>query len=440
MTSPSLLERARARNPLPPGTIVVGAGFATAGITILVFLVITARVLGPERYAGLSAMWSITFLIAPGVYFPIEQEVGRALSDRRARGVGGGPVIRRAAAVAGGFAAVLLVASVGFSGPLLDQFFDDEVLLLVGFMVALVGYALQHLSRGSLSGNDRFPSYGIVIAAEGLYRVVGGLALAVAGVETAGPYALVVGLAPLLAVLTVLPRERDLVTPGPDARWSELTRAFGYLLVASVLALAMINVAPLVVSVLAEQTERELVGSVLIGLIIARIPVFMFQAVQASLIPQLAGLAAAGRWTELRHRLLRLLAAVGAVAAAATVVAGAIGPWAIRTFFGAEFELGSTDMAYLAAASGAFMVAMALGQALIALAGYRRVAAGWLAGMVTLFAVAGVPADILFRVERAFLAGTLVAVAVMGVLLVDRLRRGVAPGEIELAWDPAPGG
>lgn len=433
MSSPSLFSRARARNPLPHGAATVGIGLVVAGLTIYVFLAVAARSLGPDRYASLSTMWSITFLAAPGFYFPVEQEVSRAVADRRARGLGGGPVVVRAAAMAGVFVLVLTALALAATKPLLDTFFDGEALLLVGFVAALAAYATQHLARGTLSGNGRFGAYGFVVGVEGVIRMAGAILLAVVGVATAGPYAVAVGLAPLLAVLLVVPRERELLSPGPEASLRELSRAFGYLLVGSVLAQAMINIAPLIVTVLAEAGERDLVGKVLIALIIARVPVFMFQAVQASLIPQLAALAAEGHWPEFRHRLLRLLMVVVGLGVAATVGAGLLGPWVVGTFFGDEYRLANADMAWLAAASGAFMLALALAQALISIAGYRRAAAGWVVGMVTLFAVTAIPGDLLFRVERGFMAGALAAGLAMGLLLAGPVNRGKALAEPEFA-------
>ncbi|HLG00799.1 MAG TPA: hypothetical protein VI916_10025 [Acidimicrobiia bacterium] len=431
MTSPSLRERARARNPLPEGAAVVGLGLGAAGITIYVFLAIAARTLGPDRYAALSTMWSITFLAAPGFYIPLEQEVGRALSDRRARGLGGGPVIKTAGVVAGVFVVSLTVAAIAGSGPLVNDFFDNEVLLLVGFLLALAGYAVQYLMRGALAASGRFGPYSFLLGAEGTLRMLACIGLAVAGVKTAGPYGLLIGVAAIVVIAAVAPRTRDLFEDGPEASWRELSRALGYLLVGSVLANAMINITPLIVTALASDDERSLVGKVLIALIISRVPLFLFQAVQASLIPQLAALAAQDLWAAFRSKLLRLLVAVSVLAALSTAGSWVFGPWVVRTFFGAEYELSGIDMAYLAAGSGLFMVALAMSQALIAIAGYRRSAGAWTVGMVTLLGVTAIHADLLFRVERGFVAGGVATIVVLAILLAEPLRRGHTVGEIE---------
>src|SRR5436853_7044981 len=103
-------------NPLPEGTLAVGAGLIVSGVTSYGFLAISARALGPERYAPLGVLWALTYVVCPGVFLPLEQEVGRAPSNRRARGLGGGPLIPRTA-LAGGGAAALLLAVTARTGP-----------------------------------------------------------------------------------------------------------------------------------------------------------------------------------------------------------------------------------------------------------------------------------------------------------------------------------
>ena len=105
---------------------------------------------------GLSALWALGFLLGPGACLPVEQEVSRAIASRRARGLGGGPVVRRATIATGVLAAVLVVGTLAVGRVLVADLFDDDVLLLVGLVLLLVGYAFEYLVRGVLAGNDRF--------------------------------------------------------------------------------------------------------------------------------------------------------------------------------------------------------------------------------------------------------------------------------------------
>ncbi len=421
------------KNPLPEGTLAVGAGFVVSGVTAYGFLAISARALGPSRYAPLGVLWALMFVAGPGFFLPLEQEVGRALADRRAHGVGGGPLIRRACLTGGAVVTVLMVATAASGKLLLEELFDDKLLLLAGFMLGLTGYFAEYLLRGTLSGSGRFATYGLVIGSEATLRLVACVVLAVVGVETAGPYGLALGLAPFAATALGLRRERHLVDPGPDAPWTELSSALGYLLAASVLAQLLVNSGVLAVQVLASGSESDVAGRFLNGLIIARVPLFMFQAVQASLLPKLAGLVGAGRHDDFRTGLKRLLMVVVGIGVVATVTAWAIGHQIVEILFGAGFELTRTDLAYLAAASAAYMLALALAQALIALSAYARVVIGWASGIVTFLVVTATQSGLLPRVERGFLAGSAAAALVMGTLLATRMARSIAASAQGLA-------
>jgi O-antigen/teichoic acid export membrane protein len=415
-------------NPLPEGTLAVGAGLIVSGITSYGFLAISARALGPEKYAPLGVLWALTYVVCPGVFLPLEQEVGRALSTRRAKGLGGGPLIRRAA-LAGGVAAAVLIAATAATGPLsVSHLFDDKVLLLVALMVALGGYYVEFLVRGVLSGNGRFKSYGVILGSEALLRMLACFALAVVGVDTVGPFGIIIGLAPIAATLIGVRKERDLVTPGPDAPWSELSTALGYLLAGSVMAQLLVNAGVFAVQILADADQRGpggVAGRFLNGLIIARVPLFMFQAVQAALLPKLAHLAGEGRHEDFRTGLKRLLAVVVGIGVLATVTAFAIGPFVVTTLFGKGFELSHKDLGYLAAGSAIYMLALALAQALIALASYSRVVLGWAAGLVAFVAVTAIGKDLLPRVEHGFLAGSIAAAVVMALSVHGLLSRGL---------------
>ncbi len=423
LRTPRLLERADAKNPLPEGTLPVGAGLALAGLTAYAFLAIAKRSLGADSYSSLGAMWAFVFLIGPGFYLPVEQEVGRAISARRALGLGGGPVVRRAAVLAAGLAGTLVVVTAATAPVLLDKLFDSEVLLLVGFLIAIVSYAVMHLTRGAYSGNGYFGAYGFIFGAEGVIRLIACIAFAVIGVKSAGPYGLAMGLAPFLTLFIILKRQRNFLQEGPEATFQELSVALGWLLAASVFAQLLVNCAPIAAKLLANDRQSEVPGHILSGLLIARIPLFFFQAVQAALLPKLAAQAAEGRHDDFRSGLRRLTAAVAAVGAIGTLAALTIGPTVVKIMFESDTNLTRSDLLFLAAASACIMLGLTFAQALIALGGYARAALGWAAGVVAWFAVTAVPSDdLLMRVERGFLAGTVVAFVALAILLWQRMQ------------------
>jgi O-antigen/teichoic acid export membrane protein len=337
--------------------------------------------------------------------------------------VGGGPVVRRATVVGGVGCCVLVAGCLAVGVPLMDKLFDGEALLLVGLLVGLVGYFVEFLARGTLAGNGRFRSYGLVLALDGVARLVGCAALAVLGVATAGPYGIVVGAAPLVATGIAMRGQRGRAGAGPEPDPHELSTALGWLLAASVLAQSLVNAGPLAVKLLATDAEKTIAGTFLAGLIVARIPLFLFQAIQASALPKLSRLAAAGEPHDFQTALRRLLLLVGTLGLAGTCGALVLGPWVVTLLFGPEFRLAARDMTVLAAATAAYMLAMTMAQALIALAGYARVALGWLAGVVAFAVVTALGSDLLTRVETGLLAGSVTAAVAMAALLVPLLRR-----------------
>lgn len=410
----------------------MGAGLLVLGLTAYVFFVVAARALGPERYSSLSVLWTLVFFAAPGFLFPLEQEVSRAVSARRALGIGGGPVIKRAAILGGGLALGLAVITLALSGPILDHLFDGYTLLLVGLVLSLPTYAALHLTRGALSGTGRFAAYGTLLAGDGLIRIAAAVVFALVGVTAPGPYGLLIAGASAAILIVVLSRQRGLLEPGPEAPWSELSEALGWLLLGSVLAQAFVNASVPLVKVLADEGEDAIAGQFQAGLIITRVPLFLFQAVQASLLPKLAGYAASGQLADFRSGLRRLIYAVVAIGVLATIGAFAIGPFVLRIAFGAEFDkLGNADLGYLSLAGACFMLSTALSQALIALRAYSKVAAGWAVALVVFGIGVALGTELLPRVELGLVAGSAMSVVAMGLLLAAQMRKGPVPATAE---------
>lgn len=414
--------RLRRANPLPEGTFSVGVGLVANGIGAYAFTALAARGLGDEAFSPLAVMWTAVFLAAPGLFLPLEQEVSRTVAARRARGEGASAVVRQAALIGSGLLGLVLALTLGLLPFTFDLFFDEQVLLLAGFLLALIGYFGSHLVRGVLAGEGRFDGYAAYFATEGALRVLVGGGFLILGVATAGPYGLTVGVVPIVAILVAL-RGRWLPTnPGPPSRHGEITASMGALLSGSLLTALLLNAGPLAVEILATPEETAAAGRFLAGLLIARVPLFLFQAVQASLLPKLALLAGGQRWTEFRSALRRLLLAVGGLGVVATLAAWSIGPQVVRITFGENFSLGHRDLALLALFSAVFMLAVTLGQSLIALASPARMAIGWALGVVTFVVVTALGDDLYLRVELGLVFGTLAVAGTLGAMVAIRLR------------------
>ncbi len=417
----ALLEAAKRRNPLPTGTFAVGAGLLVAGLSAYGFLAVADRPLTKTEYSPLSATWSLVFLIGPGLFLPLEQEISRALAERRTRGLGGAPVVRRAGTLGVGLALAVLVLLIATARWSVDELFDHQLLLLVGLTLGVAGALAGHVTRGCMSGTGHFKGYGTYIGADGLIRLLGCVLCAVIGVTTAGWYGIALGIAGLLAVPVALRVEHPSLRPGPEAALGEISRALGYLLIASLLAFGLMNIGPVIVKLLASDTQADAAGRFVNGVVVARIPLFLFQAVQAALLPKLSALATAGRLGDFRVSLKRLMVVVLALAVAGTIVGALLGPTVVEIMF-RNADLDRRTLALLAAGSGLYMLALACAQALIALGGHRDQAIGWAMGIVALAVTTWLASDdLFFRVELGLLVGSLAAFMTMGVLLLRRL-------------------
>ena len=427
-----LLEAAK--KPVPEGTYAVGLGLVISGITSYGFQILAFRALPKAEYTALNGLWVIAFVLAPGFFLPLEQEVGRAIAHRRAQNVGGGPVVRRAA-VAGALLCAALIAFVllvegvlrlvGSNG-LAHAMFHDKNVLLLCLLIALATYATQHLTRGTLSGNGRFGPYGLVLAAEGIYRIVPVLVLYALGVDNLLLYGLCFALPPVFASATGLWRQHGLLEPGPEAPWSELTSNLGWLFGGSVFA-QLLSYAPILGILLLESPgQKDAAADFIVGFFLARVPILLFQAVQAALLPKLAGLVGSGRHQDFKAGLRKLLLLVAGIGIIGVVSAYVLGPTAGQILFGDKFTLDARDLALLAAGSGLFILALTLAQALIAVLGHAKSTYAWIAGNVAFWVIAVLAAHELFlRVELGFVAGAGVAALVMGAFLGARIRHGI---------------
>ena len=421
----------RLRNPIPTGSLAVGWGVVVYGLTAYGFLIVGARTMGPERYSGLAVFWAIVYLLGPGLFLPLEQEVARGVAARRATGVGALPLVRRAMVFGGAVVLVLIAGGIVFRATLVERLFDGEVLLAVGLVIGLTGYAIQHVTRGVVAGGGRFGAYGFVLGTEGILRLLAALLLAALGVAVAGPFGLAVGLAPLISVAAGVRPAARIVEPGPEAHWGELSRALGYLLTSSLLAQYLAIAAPIAVKLLAEPGRGVVAGHLMASLVMVRVPLFLFQAVQPPLLARLSSLAGAGRTAELRRMLWRLGAGLSVAVVGTLLGTVLMGQWAVSTFFGEAFALPRADLVMLAGGTAALIVAMALAQALIALSLHARLALSWLLGAVVFTAATALGSELLPRVERAFVLGPFVASSAMLVFLAAWSRTTTRRGEAE---------
>jgi O-antigen/teichoic acid export membrane protein len=187
------------------------------------------------------------------------------------------------------------------------------------------------------------------------------------------------------------------------------------------------------VQILAGPDQQGAAGQFLNGLQIARIPLFLFQAVLASLLPKLSHQANVGRYDEFLHGLRRLVLAILALGAVAVAGAAVLGPTVLDVVFGAESALSGRDLALLAAAFILIMATICLDQALIALHAHSRMAVGWFVAFGVFVGVTALGHDLFLRVELGLLAGSLWAFGWMSVCLWRALRHPLVADELDMA-------
>lgn len=414
-----VLERLMER--LPDGTVSIGGGLLVNGVTAYIFITISSRDLGTEAYSPVALLWALSFLLGIGFFLPLEQETARIVASRVGRGEGVGPVVRLAGQLGGVLALFLLVISLASRQWFTNEFFNGETTLFIGLLLVVTGLGTAHLVKGTLAGLGRFNGYARYIIGEGVGRLLLVGVVLVFTTKSVGAYGLAIGLAPFLGIFIATTKQKEVFTPGPKAKVGDLSRALGSLLVASVATALVLNASPLAVQILATDQEIDESGKFLNALLVARIPLFFFQAVQASLLPRLSRLAGQEKFFELWRELKRLLSLVVGLGAAAVLFMGLLGPQIVVFAFGEEFRVSHRDMALLSCSSAGLMIALSLTQALIACKAQGRMATAWVVGVGVFPAALSIAKNHLFlRVEIALIITVFTSAFLMAVLLAKR--------------------
>jgi O-antigen/teichoic acid export membrane protein len=326
--------------------------------------------------------------------------------------------------IAGSTAALTVAGTLATGDWITRELLGGSWALLWCFEGSVLAYAVTFIARGVLSGLGDFKDFGRLVAAESAIRLILGAVFALLGARSATAFGVAILLAPLLSTAIVTRaggRIRLLV--GPAVRWTDLTSALSWLVLGSLLAQFLANAGPLAVQLLASETQQGQAGRFLSALVIARLVLYLFQAVQATLLPNIADLLAAGRTAELHGALRRLTIVCAALIVVTTAGALALGPLAVRVLFGADFVVSHQTMTLLAGASGIYVLASALSAAAIAASGHRLSSLSWLTGCLAFVAGVAVVDDLFLRVELGYLLGSSATALVLLVSLPRHLRR-----------------
>ncbi|WP_371497568.1 hypothetical protein OG871_16605 [Kitasatospora sp. NBC_00374] len=397
---------------LPPGVRLVAGGTVVLGASSYIYLALAGYSLTAAQVAGVSVLWTVVMSVGYGLFSPVELELTRLVSARDVAGQGPLPAVRRVLLLAGGVLAAVLAAVAFAARPLADRLFGGDIALVAGLGGAMVGLAVSSVVRGALAGLGNFRSYGAQLAVDGGLRIGLAALLPVFGLHSALAFSLILVVAPLAASMiglrSVLADRRG----GGAPVWPGLVRGIGLLTASTLLAQLMVNAAVVSVKLLSPE-DVVLVGALLNAVVLARVPLFAYAAIQASLVSALSGAAAAGDHQEFRKVLSRTAAIVAAMCTVAGLPTIVLGPWLIQLLFNAQPVLGSADFLWLVLGTLFFMLATVFGQALMSLGRHRHQLLSWVAGTVVLVVVTLLPGAVGTRAELGYLAGAAVSAAGM---------------------------
>lgn len=406
---------------IPGGILWVGVGIGVYGLSSFAFLAIAAQTLGlGAPYTALALLWTLVNAVGIGLYLPVEQETGRSIAARRSLDHPTAPALR--VPVRYGAGSLLVVAAVVALAHtwITDVVFDGQPGIAWAFVVALAGMAIAYLARGVLAGTGRFPRYGLQLAIDGALRVVGAVALAVNGVDDALWFGAVLGLAPIVATGLAMVRSGPLLSRGPGVRVATVMTP---LVLASLTSQALANAGPVATQLLKGPGDEAAAANLVNALTVARIPLFLFAAVQAVFLPRLAQYVARDERTAYTSALRTaslITAAIGVLGVAASAL---VGPQAVQLLFGAEFDIGQGDIALLALSAALFMNVQVLVQGLLARGRDAAATASWSIGLVALVVALALPLPLTTRVSLALVIGSAAALVAAAVALRQTLRR-----------------
>jgi O-antigen/teichoic acid export membrane protein len=422
------------------GARVLTVGIASTGIFTFLYLATSSHVLDASSYSRISLCWAIMFVILSVIYRPIEQLLSRTIADRRARGLHGHP-LRVPAAIQFGFAVLFLIVALALRDQIQQGMFDGSSALYWILVIGVLAYAGSYFARGWLAGHQRFALYGGLVFLESTSRFVFPLAVALG--LASGQAAVGVGMAVApFASLAVMPFAFSRIRlPAPaegviaadaagagegpaqtqlEEESADLTLRHGAGFAVSVVGIMfseqmLMNAGVLIVAAKTGGADLTtgIVGFVFNVMLIVRAPLQLFQAIQTSILPHLAGLEVRESADEFHRAIRTTILVIAAFAAAVALGLLLIGPPVMTALLGDKgFTYGRVGLALVGIGMGLHLISGTLNQAALA---RGRAAAAASAGLLSaaLFVVyvatgGGSEHEVVARVELGYLGATAV--------------------------------
>jgi O-antigen/teichoic acid export membrane protein len=398
------------------GPVWVVASAAVTGAATYAALILVARVLGPVAYADFAVFWSFVVIASFGVFLPVEQEVARRVA-RAPRRIA--EAARPALVVAAGYAVVLAVVGTVVWRWLGSPGAAGGFLVVVAVVLLCIVLAAQFTGRGLLSGRLELRGYASVVTTDSLLRLVLFVLVAVGGafgVATVGGFALAVSVSAAAAAAVAWWRVRRLpALPGsqadPPAPEVGVLGGSVRLVVGALCMQLLVNSGPLIARADATPSTVAFAGHLLATMTLARVPVFIFQSLQATYLARVAQAAHQHDSARLRRTLTVLAGLVTVVAAVTVLAAAAIGPFLVRLIYGESFDIPREAAVLVAVGVALYVLATVANDTNIALGHHPRVALSWLAAVAAGALTMALTDSLLLRSTLPLIVGSLIAAA-----------------------------
>ncbi len=399
------------------GAKILSIGIASTGVVTFAYFAVASYALSDADYKAIALLWSVLFVIVSVIYRPIEQLLSRTIADRRARGHESHP-LRTPMMIQAGFALVFLIIALIFREQIEDALGAPALYWVL--VVAVLAYAASYFARGWLAGHQWFALYGALVFVEANARLLFAIAAAIGITSGATAVAMGMAAAPFVSLVVVpLAFSRR---PKAGARKTtdeeEVGLARGGRFAVAVLVIMAAEQTLLNAGVLLTASDGVVAGYVFNALLIARAPLQLFQAIQGSLLPHLAGLEATQGKDEFERAIRITILAIAGFAGVVAVGLLLVGPFAMSILFDDDATYGRLGLAAVALGMGAHLAAGTLNQAALARDHAPAAAAAWLvsAGVFVVWMVLDVVDDELTRAEVGYLGASVLLCALLAVV------------------------
>lgn len=385
----------------------VGVATVLTAVCGYAVLYLAARDLEPAGFSVFAVFWG-AFGLFTGAANGLLQEATREVRSVAYVPTGAGPHTRPMLVAAGVGAAA--AATIAATSPLwAAHVFTESTTLSVTLLAAgLGGFCLHATLLGMLAGVGGWTQYGSLMVTDAAIRVAIAAATFVLGWGLGGfLWATVAGAVAWALLLLLSPTARSAARLRTAGGVASFLRGASHSIAAAGASAVLVMGFP----VLLKATSGELGaagGVVILAVTLTRAPLLVpLTAMQGNLIAYFVD----HRGARLRA-LVAPTALVAGVGAVGVLAAGLVGPWVIRTAFGAEYETGGPLLAWLTAGAVSVALLTLTGAATVAAALHRAYSVGWVGATVAAGALLTLPLELQTRTVVALLCGPLVGIAV----------------------------